>query len=295
MASKRFTAALAILVGALSVPRAADAFCRTSTCTEGTGSRCEPAQEGDCGKAIKWPGECVSFSVQQDGSASSGIPVFLAEQIFGTAFATWTSVDCGGDGPNMRVDNLGSVACAEHEFNQEQELGNANIIIFRDSVWPHGGGTNVLALTTVTYDLDTGDIYDADMELNSAEQTFTTGDTDVGFDLLSIATHETGHFLGLSHTPVKEATMFADYIPKTTTLRDLTDDDRAGICAIYPAGEVSDSCDSSPVHGLASECHSPPGATACCTVAPGAPASHGGALLALALGALVLAARRRVG
>ena len=148
----------------------------------------------------------------------------------------------------------------------------------------------------MTYDLDTAVIYDADMELNSAEAAFTITETTEGFDLLSIATHEAGHFLGLSHSPIKEATMFADYIPGTTTLRDLLDDDRAASCDTYPhAGDIPDDCDPAPVNGFATECSSPPGATACCTVAPGAPARHQGALLALALGALVLAARRRGG
>jgi hypothetical protein len=288
--------AAAVAFATLGAAREAEAFCRTSTCSQGTGALCTPPQEGDCGKAIAWPSECISFSVQQDGSPKSGISTSEAESVFGKAFLTWGNADCGDGGPNIRVLNLGPVACAEHEFNQEENLGNANIIIFRDSGWPHGGGNNVLALTTVTYDLDTGDIYDADMELNSEATTFSTGDTNVGFDLQSIATHEAGHFLGLSHTPDKNATMFADYIPGTTALRDLEEDDRAGICAIYPhAGVISPNCDPAPVHGLATECNSPPGATACCTVAPGAPAEHGGAVLGIALGLLALAARRRVG
>ncbi len=137
---------------------------------------------------------------------------------------------------------------------QPEAKANANIITFRDDGWPYVGGGNTLALTTVTYHLKTGEIYDADMEINSFDVALSQGDDDVSFDLLSIATHEAGHFLGLSHSSDHDATMFADYRPGTASLRDLSQDDLDGICAVYPPGEPIKGCDPTPRHGFSALC-----------------------------------------
>src|SRR5262249_7789043 len=143
-------------------------------------------------------------------------------------------------------------------------------------------------------------IYDADMELNSADNDFTTDDTNVDFDLLSILTHESGHFLGLAHSADIHAVMFPDYMEHTTNLRTLTADDIAGICAIYPPGDIPSDCDDAPRHGFSPLCgvDQPPGGTdggtgGCCTVTPGGATSEGGWTgVGAALVALVLASRR---
>lgn len=294
------SASLAGVAGALLclVPASADAFCRTSTCENSVGAVCVPAQATDCGTPLAWTPGCLGYSLQRDGSSLSEVTLAQAESIFAQAFAAWTNAPCATGGtPAVRVDYQGPITCDMHEFNQEEGYGNANLIVFKDTDWPHGDDGRVLALTTVTYDLGNGKIYDADMELNSENVVadgarFTIGDGNVQFDLLSIATHEAGHFLGISHSASTDATMFADYVPGSVDLRDLSADDIAGICEAYPPGTVPSDCDAEPHGGLADECDSAPGSS-CCTVAPGAPTSGSDALLALALGFLALGARRR--
>ena len=235
----------------------AEAFCRTSSCAGGvTGARCTPAQPTDCGIELFWKNPCVGFSMQAD--ASKQVDLSVATNIFEEAFATWANADCdNGTHPRISAVNLGAVECDAHEYNKD--AGNANIILFQDTTWPHAGANSTLGLTTVTYNIDTGEIYDADMELNSANVLFTTDDKAVQFDLASIATHETGHFLGLSHSPIASATMFSDYTPGSTTLRTLDQDDVDGICAAYPPGSaIPSSCNSTPRRGLASICSPPP-------------------------------------
>lgn len=286
-------AAVLAALAALASPTPASAFCRTSSCPGvGTSTQCTPSQPGDCGDPIAWPSPCVSFSMQE--SASSQAPLATATQIFRQAFTTWMDADCPGGGkPRIRVDDFGPVECAQHEYNQKQELGNANIIIFRDKEWPHEGAGSTLALTTVTYNVKNHQIYDADMEVNSAGVELTTGDKDAKFDLLSIATHEAGHFLGLSHSPVEGATMTIAYVPGSLELRDLSDDDKAAICAIYPPGDaIDEECDATPRYGFLSEC-STNVTEGCCAIAPGAPSNPERAVIIAALGALALAARRR--
>ena len=78
--------------------------------------------------------------------------------------------------------------------------------------------------------------------------------TDSGVDLLSVATHEAGHFFGLAHSSDPEASMFAAYTPGTITQRTLHADDVAGICDAYPAGTGAGECDTVPRHGFSTLC-----------------------------------------
>src|SRR5262249_40502589 len=71
----------------------------------------------------------------------------------------------------------------------------------------------------------------------------------------SIVTHESGHFLGLAHSHDQTATMWPVYNEHTTNLRNISPDDVAGICAIYPPGSI-ETCDPTPRHGFSTECAS---------------------------------------
>ena len=150
------------------------------------------------------------------------------------------------------MHNLGRVVCDQVEYNQSG--GNTNLVIVRDGEWPYAGQGKTLALTTVTYSLDDGEIYDADLELNDGPDVeLTTTDVAVQFDLLSIVTHETGHMLGLAHSDVDGATMEIEYVMGDTSLRTLAPDDMAGICNAYPPGEIGN-CDPTPRHGFKETC-----------------------------------------
>jgi hypothetical protein len=299
-----FISAAAALIGA----RDAGAFCQSAACPPGpsgstAGQVCTPSMEGDCGIPLQWRQPCISFAIQQD--ASTQVDYATADATLTEAMATWTGSDCDGGGtrgPSIQVFDFGSVACDQVEYNEL--AGNANILIFRDDMWPHdtgGGGVDTLALTTVTYDVDTADIYDADIEVNTADNTFSTtaspGPDDV--DLLSVLTHETGHYFGLAHTMVYPATMFASYTPGTDSIRDLTTDDVNAICAAYPVDRTpTGTCTGIPRHGFASLCAAQQTDVSCSASAPGrlpARGERGGgwALAALALaGAARLRARR---
>jgi hypothetical protein len=230
----------------------ASAYCRTSACSGNVaGQRCVPAQSRDCGSPLYRTGLCFGFSVHETGS--NKVDVATVEALMDQAFTTWEQADCGGGAhPSVSVENIGRVACDRQEYNQTG--GNTNLIVFRDDVWPYENQAHTLALTTVTYNLDTGEIYDADLEVNSTDQVnLTISDSDVGYDLLSVLTHEAGHMLGLAHSPQETATMHFEALPGETQLRDLDPDDVEGICVTYPPGRAG-SCDTTPRHGFASEC-----------------------------------------
>jgi len=230
----------------------ADAFCRTWTCDPGSES-C-PTDDKGCVAGdpkkhhmLSWANPCVSFSLNQ--AASKQVPFDTFKAVADASFARWSSVDCSGAPPSITFTDFGAVSATQHAYRED--AGNVNLIVFRDEQWPYTNATNTLGLTTLTFNLDTGEIYDGDMEINGTSKiVLTTGDTGVKVDLASVITHEAGHFLGLGHSLDKTATMYAAYTPGTVTLRDLEADDVAGVCEIYPPSAANRAtCDPTPRHG----------------------------------------------
>jgi hypothetical protein len=191
--------------------------------------------------------------VQANGSRARGIGFASAKESVGRAFAAWLSADCGGGAaPLIDVQVLGPISCAASEYNQTQK--NANIVMFRDDQWPYAGAEDALAFTHLQFNADTGELWDADLEINSFEFEFSTGDPVTKNDLDSMLTHEAGHLLGLAHTLVKDATMFAEYKEGTSGLRTLTSDDVNGVCATYAPNRVPSRVSCSPRHGFSDLC-----------------------------------------
>jgi hypothetical protein len=258
---------LFVALGALATSESAFAFCRTKACDTDPsyGDIWDEAPQPEAcvrnaqgcyldGTPLYWPSRCLSFGVQRDGSASSGIDFETARAVIADAFAKWAAADCGGDTPSFRVVDQGEISCETAEYNQKAP--NANVFLFRDNDWPYSNAIDTLALTTITYNVETAEIYDADVEMNSHQTTFTVTDEsfEIISDLSSVITHEVGHFLGLSHSSVDTAVMRGvGYTTGSTDLRELTPDDIGGICQIFPPGEsTSGSCE--PRHGFSREC-----------------------------------------
>ncbi|HEU4383895.1 MAG TPA: matrixin family metalloprotease [Anaeromyxobacteraceae bacterium] len=127
---------------------------------------------------------------------------------------------------------------------------------------PSHGDSRVIALTTVSYDAGTGEIVDADMELNAWGGSgpsppgfyFTCLDPPaatcgapgqsgcISVDVRNVVTHEAGHVLGLGHSEVSAATMYPSALSGETAKRTLDPDDVAGLCAIYPSGQPTNVC-----------------------------------------------------
>lgn len=300
----RFMLAAAALC-IVAVPTAAHAYCRTTT------QQLPPDYRPTRGCFTKglflfWRNACVSYSVNEAGSRS--IPYEEAKRVIDDSFATWMGATCAdGDSPGIAVSNIGPSKCGEVRYNGDS--ANQNVIVFRDDGWPYSDPNSTLGLTTVTFNADTGEIYDADMEINSSARNLTTSDQVPanGFDLASVVTHEVGHFFGLAHATDARATMFASYKPGTTALRTLSPDDIAGICAIYPTSSlrvvsaevsanqtiVADACDPSPRRGFISECAAPKTEEKCAaTPRPTASWAASGSV-ALAIAGILVARRRR--
>jgi hypothetical protein len=285
-------------------PGEAKAFCRTTT--DSVPADYDPVN--GCwteGYVLWWRNACVGYSLQR--SASKQVTLVQAEQAIATAFAKWTGTACPADAAgdsrvSIDVRDEGPVDCDQVQYNQDQP--NQHVILFRDTVWPYSDSANTLALTTVTFDPDTGELYDADMEINSTPSVPLTVSGPVppdGYDFASVVTHETGHFLGMAHSGDERATMYAHYFQGTTAMRNLTMDDVEGICTAYPADGTRTTsvgtpvaeaaCDPTPRHGFSTQCAAPEGG--CTTLAIGgqAPANQK-ALFALGVLGCAMAMRR---
>jgi hypothetical protein len=195
----------------------------------------------------------VSFAVHAKGSEKLDISARTLEREVEHAFARWTEATCdGGGAPRLQFALLGSIECGLSEYNNDR--ANANVVLFEDDAWPYEGGIDTLATTRLRFNPDTGALYDADIQLNSAEFDFSVGDPVTGNDLGSVLTHELGHFLGLYHTQVEGATMETAYDATDDLRRSLEPDDIAGICAMYPPDRKPASQSCTPRHGFSGQC-----------------------------------------
>lgn len=106
----------------------------------------------------------------------------------------------------------------------------ANIVYFEDD-WPADWDAGFLALT-FTWSVDYGEIIAFDMAINESFAWSTDGSKGT-HDLLNAVTHEVGHAVGMGHSDVDDATMFADSQTGDTAKRDLAEDDADGLRFLY--------------------------------------------------------------
>jgi hypothetical protein len=282
-ASTRALGAGLLALSVLGSSARADAFCRTTTCDPGSTGADACRWDDGClvgGLPLYWKQPCVSFSVQQDGSPLRGITYDEANRIIANALFKWTTADCGGAAPSLAFSATQPVSCHRQEYNSDAP--NANIWMFRDDAWPYDDDGWTLALTTITFDTKTGEIYDTDVEINSFAAAISTDGSATTNDLAAIVTHEAGHVMGLSHSTDPRSTMVESYREGTTTLRVLAADDIAGVCAVYPPGRPTTACDSQPRHGFSTEC-APPDSGCSCRAPRGTRAADGAMSAALLL------------
>src|SRR4051812_6557734 len=104
--SSRLLAALGLALGLALAPASASAFCRSTTCT---GDACKRDENGckTTGAKLAWPGVCVGFSLQKDGSVN-----LSAQQVrpaIDAAFATWSELPCDGGLATIAFSELAEV------------------------------------------------------------------------------------------------------------------------------------------------------------------------------------------
>ena len=267
---KLYTAALVLaLVASFSADRAS-AYCRTTT---QVGPQIGDSPCSERGEPLIWRNPCLSYAIDYRGSVWMDFED--VETAVDAAFEAWETADCGGSTPGLIFKQLESSTCQRTEFNT---TGNVNTIAFLDPFQDpcadadYGGyDPFAFAVTVVWHNTTTGEILDADMMINDQLATrFGAGGPyedcpDIGCapgtvnapgptDLQNLVTHEVGHFIGIGHSHVFEATMHAAMTRDSIEKRTLEQDDIDAVCDIYPSGNLNQSCDATPEGGLQLNC-----------------------------------------
>lgn len=219
----------------------------------------------ETGACLHWAERTLTWTMNREGDPRLGYE--RSHAALARAFDAWEGVSCS----DLRFLDQSPTRSIAVGFSQKGS--NENLVVFRtslcedevpkdDACWKNldcaneyncwSWGESVIGVTVTTFVGKTGQLVDADMEYNSALFHFTDvdgppcgskpGPACVSTDLQNTATHEVGHFIGLDHSPVRDAVMYVSASLGETSKRHLTRDDREGICSIYPAGDPIGAC-----------------------------------------------------
>ena len=209
-------------------PTPAQAWVQTTTCGESLECTIDETPH-----PTHWETPCVAFHLNKD--STSDIPDLDAVvKIVRDSIQAWN------------IPKKSSLTAHYSGLTNEDRIGfnpytkrNANIIVFRDDNWRESRA--IMALTTVTQHKNTGEIFDADIEINSQYYPYGIVSTDGPqvVDLQNTLTHELGHAFGIAHSDVASATMFPYSGTGDTSLTSLDADDIAAIATISPPSKLS--------------------------------------------------------
>lgn len=268
------------LVGLLALPRAAHAF----VCSPLVGDKAPNYTQ-------VWQSRCIPFYVSTTGSlkfkqqGDAWVPTeavecsscFLKDNqlIVTQSFNRWSAGENRCTDMSFVAKGLTTEAS---RFDADTPYDQKNVVamIEERETWDKLiAAPGLLAITNVTYAVSTGEIIDADILVNGAY--FTVEDIgDVvacrnggrAFDIRNTLVHEIGHLLGFDHTPVADATMFASADACEVQKRDLAQDDKDGLCAVYPTGAAARPCRAAPSYAAGGGFDPGPWREQCTRVAP---------------------------
>jgi hypothetical protein len=176
------------------------------------------------GKTLAWSSPTIAWSLHAAGSED--LPDGSHEFAIVAAFDAWEAASGSNVAFARGADSAGGPSGPTHVvmFDELNETG----------YFP--GGSGIVALTPISYDVGSGLISDADILFNARDYAWSVTGAQNTFDVQDVLTHEIGHFIGLDHAPAIAGTMWP-YVSYNQWLhRSLTYDDRSGAIAIAPIG-----------------------------------------------------------
>lgn len=177
----------------------------------------------------------IATTIQNTGATvlngAQKVPYATVISRMGEAFQNWTS-----DRVTACDTAWGSVFAGTFSAPSGTEAinptdGQNSLIWLGGPYWRYSSLT--LALTTNTFITASGQLIDADMELNNNLDWSNTAAPNT-YDFESVVLHEAGHFLGLDHTPANALAVMYPVVPLGSTKRVLASADTADVCTVYP-------------------------------------------------------------
>ena len=251
----RSTLVLACLT--VLLPSVAGAYSRTKTST---------------GIAVSWKNPCIEMRF----FLGSPAPLMTAAQYLAAAenaAAAWSH-------DQLACSDIRLMVAEDPAADAITGRDKQHMIVLRQDSWcPRGSDANTagcypanaLAITTVWKNTKTGEIPDADIEINAVKSADGSGflwndvvtNPGQGIDFQNMLTHELGHVIGFAHNcytagdvqpslvdhtgaptldcysgtlpaSVLEATMFPSVNPQDYSRRSLSPDDQQAVCDVYP-------------------------------------------------------------
>jgi hypothetical protein len=176
------------------------------------------------GTGATWTTLPLNYEINTNSSQELG--AMSTVQVVQESYSAWTSPSCSG----FRVNYTG----ATNESWNSRDRVNTHIWIYNANQRPAQlGGRETIGVTLSSF--QGRSMVDGDILYNGIDHQWTTNPSRQGqVDAQSIITHETGHQLGLGHSPSSQATMYAAYLGGTGA-RSLATDDLNGVCSLYPS------------------------------------------------------------
>ena len=177
-------------------------------------------ERAESGELVHWNQSCVTWWMEASGCGA--LTPEETREVLRASFQAWDEYE------GMYVDfEEGGVSCVESAGLDD--TGPLNIAVWRKGLgsWPYPA--RVVGLTTLTFDKETGEIVDADMEFNEEDFDFSHDKEPNTYDLQHAVTHEVGHILGLGHSAVRSSVMYETAGPEAWNKRRLDLDDKEGV------------------------------------------------------------------
>ncbi len=197
-------------------------YVRTTTAVSTTCQGYQP-------KPLYW--RAVEVPLTFAATLSADVPAAAARAALDASVATWNAVDCA----YLKLTDAGTTTTPMVGY--QRSGANTNVVTWLEGGWPQSAAA--IAATLTTFECASGKLVDADVLFNG--QGFTFSAAPLGqpstADIENTFTHELGHLVGFDHNPDPTSTMYAEAAPAEVVKRDLTADDAAGMCAVYPVGQ----------------------------------------------------------
>ncbi|HET8932689.1 MAG TPA: matrixin family metalloprotease [Polyangiales bacterium] len=179
----------------------------------------------EVGKRIRWSTESVSL--QLDPEFEKFLGAGEAYAAIAMAFDAWRGLP--------RVPDMRILPGAPERLGHHDGHPTNGVYLLKD--WPYEASK--LAVTVVTYEMDTGRLLDADIVVNGQARYALLEEpvkprTVSSYDLAAVLTHEAGHVLGLGESNDDQAaTMWPYAKPDDVDKRTLAQDDEDGAVESY--------------------------------------------------------------